>query len=88
MPFQLDIVIWCALLGACGLHSSLELGESAAEELDKLESDHAAIYSTLSRIHGERGVWNSVLELRKKMKEKGVQKQNAVSWVESARVIR
>ncbi|KAM5558401.1 pentatricopeptide repeat-containing protein [Rosa sericea] len=88
MPFQPDVVIWCALLGACGLHSSLKLGEFAAEELDKLESDHAAIYSTLSRIHGERGVWNSVLELRKTMKEKGVQKQNAGSWVESARVIR
>lgn len=88
MPFQPDVVVWGALLGACGLHSSLELGEFAAKELDKLKSDHPAIYSTLSRIHGEKGVWNSVLELRKTMKDKGVQKQNAGSWVESPLALR
>ncbi|KAL6225683.1 hypothetical protein ACLB2K_004532 [Fragaria x ananassa] len=80
MPYQPDVVVWCALLGACGLHSSLELGKFAAKELDKLESDHPAIFSTLSRIQGERGVWNSVLKLRKTMKEKGVQKQNAETF--------
>lgn len=88
MPFQPDVVVWGALLGACGLHSSLELGEFAANELDKLKSDHPAIYSTLSRIHGEKGVWNSVLELRHTMKDKGGQKQNAGSWVESPLALR
>jgi pentatricopeptide repeat protein len=85
MPFQPDVVVWGALLGACGLHSSLELGEFAANELDKLKSDHPAIYSTLSRIHGEKGVWN---ELRHTMKDKGGQKQNAGSWVESPLALR
>ncbi|XP_021812651.1 pentatricopeptide repeat-containing protein At2g13600-like isoform X1 [Prunus avium] len=88
MPFQPDVVIWVALLGACGLHSSLQLGEFAAKEIEKLRNDHPAIYSTLSKIHGERGVWDSVLEFRKIMKEKHIQKQIAGSWVESQYRIR
>ncbi|KAM1061269.1 hypothetical protein FF1_025783 [Malus domestica] len=88
MPFQPDVVVWVALLGACGLHSSLELGELAATEIDKLGHAHPARYSTLSKIHGERGVWNSVQEFRKTMQEKGIRKQNAGSWVESPQGMR
>ncbi|ONI14774.1 hypothetical protein PRUPE_3G007300, partial [Prunus persica] len=77
MPFQPDVVIWVAFLGACVLHSSLQLGEFAAKEIEKLRNDHPAIYSTLSKIHGERGAWDSVLEFRKIMKEKHIQRQIA-----------
>lgn len=30
MPFESDVVVWGALLGACGLHSCLKVGEIAA----------------------------------------------------------
>ncbi|KAK9281675.1 hypothetical protein L1049_004579 [Liquidambar formosana] len=83
MPFEPDVVVWGALLGACGLHSCLELGEFAAYGIYKLEKDHPAIYLMLSKIHGEKGVWSSVIELRKMVKESHAKKQKAGSWIES-----
>ncbi|KAF6155817.1 hypothetical protein GIB67_039148 [Kingdonia uniflora] len=84
MPFEPDVVVWGALLGACGLHSSLELGIFAAEELYKLQQDHPAVYSLLCKIHGNKGVWTSVTELRKMMKDMKARKQKAGSWIESS----
>lgn len=75
MPFEPDVVVWGALIGACGLYSCLELGELAAKELDSLEHNHPAIYSMLSKIHGDKDVWDSVKLSRK---------QKAVSWIESS----
>jgi pentatricopeptide repeat protein len=82
MPFEPDVVLWGALLAACGLHSNLELGEYAAERIRRLESSHPVSYSALSKIQGEKGVWSSVNELRDTMKEQGIKKQTAISWVE------
>ena len=84
MPLEPDVVVWGALLGACGLHSNLELGTFAADGIRRLEQDHPVMYSTLLKIHGEKGVWTSVLELKKKMKEQGARKQTAGSWIESS----
>ncbi|XP_060962421.1 pentatricopeptide repeat-containing protein At4g02750-like [Cannabis sativa] len=83
MPLKPDIVVWSALLAACGLHSSLELGEFAAEGINKLKNEHPVVYSVLMKIYGEKGAWNSAMELREMMKKKKVQKQNAGSSVES-----
>ncbi|KAK9085225.1 hypothetical protein Sjap_025636 [Stephania japonica] len=80
IPFEPDIVVWGALLGACGLHSNLEFGLFAAEEMYKLERDHPAAYSLLSKIHGDKGEWARVVELRKMM-EVGTKKQKAGSWI-------
>lgn len=83
MPVKPDIVAWGALLAACGLHSSLEVGEFAAEGINKLKNEHFAVYSMLTKIHGEKGSWNIVIGLREMMKRKRVKKQNASSSVES-----
>ncbi|KAM7497178.1 hypothetical protein LguiA_021592 [Lonicera macranthoides] len=77
MPFEPDAVVWGALIGACGLHSCLEVGEFAAGELCKLEQGHPAVFSMLSKIHGEKGVWSSVIEIRRMMKESHTKKQKA-----------
>lgn len=83
MPFEADEVVWGALLGACGLHSSLKLGEFAAKGISRLKENHPAIYSTLLKIHGENGTWNTVIELRKIMNKNRVDKQKAASRIES-----
>ncbi|PON61760.1 Tetratricopeptide-like helical domain containing protein [Parasponia andersonii] len=82
MPIQPDVVVWGALLAACGLHSSLELGEFAAKGINRLKNEHPAAYSALLKIHGEKGSWNNVTELREMMKGNRVRKQSAGSWVE------
>ncbi|KAE9598198.1 hypothetical protein Lal_00003931 [Lupinus albus] len=81
MPFEPDVVLWGALLAACGLHSNLELGEYAAEKIRKLERNHPVSYSMLSKIQGEKGIWSGVNELRDMMNERQVKKQKAFSWV-------
>ncbi|KAF3436566.1 hypothetical protein FNV43_RR23658 [Rhamnella rubrinervis] len=83
MPFEPDVVVWGALLGACGLHSSLELGKFAAKGIWQLQHDHPAVYSMLAKIHGENGAWDGFVELRRIMKEKNVVKQRAASWIGS-----
>ncbi|KAI3449371.1 hypothetical protein Pfo_006036 [Paulownia fortunei] len=89
MPFEPDVVVWGALLGACGLHSCLELGEAAAYGICKLEQDHPAVYSILSKIYGENGVRNGVIQLDKMIQKWRARKQKAGSWIESnPRVIR
>ncbi|KAJ8620517.1 hypothetical protein MRB53_029046 [Persea americana] len=82
MPFEPDVVVLGALLAACGVHSDLEHGLVAAELMYKLERDHPAIYSLLSKIYGDRGGWNEVIELRKVMKEMGAKKQKGSSWIQ------
>ncbi|XP_022868922.1 pentatricopeptide repeat-containing protein At4g02750-like [Olea europaea var. sylvestris] len=86
MPFEPDVVVWGALLGACGLHSSLDLAEAAANGISKLQQDHPAVCSMLSKIYGENAVWGRVNELKKLMRKGHVRKQNAGSWIESRHV--
>ncbi|KAL3522216.1 hypothetical protein ACH5RR_015050 [Cinchona calisaya] len=83
MPFEPDVIVWGALLGACGLHSCLETGESAASRIYKLQQDHPAVYTMLSKIHGENEVWNSVAQMKKMIRSKHARKQKAGSWIES-----
>ncbi|XP_054779158.1 pentatricopeptide repeat-containing protein At4g02750-like [Prosopis cineraria] len=82
MPFEPDVVLWGALLGACVLHSNVELGEIAAQKMRELQKNHSASYTLLAKIQGEKGRWTSVNELREKMKERQIQKQKAFSWAE------
>ncbi|CAL9095129.1 unnamed protein product [Musa acuminata var. zebrina] len=86
MPFEPDAVVWVwgALLGACGLQSSLEHGMAAAESIHRLDENHPAIYSMLLRIYGENGAWRKVDEVKETMEKMVVGKQRAPSWVESA----
>ncbi|KAF2325054.1 hypothetical protein GH714_022471 [Hevea brasiliensis] len=88
MPYEPDVVVWGALLGACGIHSSLELGAFAARGINKLKEDHPVAYSMLSKIHGERGEWNGIVGLRKMMKQRHVKNQKAGSWIESPLSVR
>ncbi|KAL6515902.1 hypothetical protein OROGR_019207 [Orobanche gracilis] len=83
MPFEPDVIVWVALLGACGLHSCLELGETAAARLCKLDHDHPAVYTVLSKIYGENGVRSGVIQIDKMMNKWSARKQKAGSWIES-----
>ncbi|XP_059295704.1 pentatricopeptide repeat-containing protein At4g02750-like [Lycium ferocissimum] len=82
MPFKPDVVVWGALLGACGMHSCIELGEIAANGIYTLENDHPAVYSVLSKIYGEKGMCTDITGLDKLMKKWRAMKQKAGSWIE------
>ncbi|XP_074314869.1 pentatricopeptide repeat-containing protein At5g08510-like [Silene latifolia] len=81
MPLQADVVVWGALLGSCAVHSDSEFSSNAVEAVLKLENDNPAVYSLLSKIYGEKGVWSSVTYLKNKMKENNIKIHKAGSWI-------
>nr|GEY74015.1 pentatricopeptide repeat-containing protein At4g02750-like [Tanacetum cinerariifolium] len=74
MPFVPDVGVWGALLAACGLHSCYEL----ANGIEDLARDHPTIYRMLIKLHGEKGAWSRVIEMRNKMMETGARKLKGV----------
>ncbi|PON51662.1 DYW domain containing protein [Parasponia andersonii] len=82
MPVVPDSAIWKALLGACRIHRDAKLGQRVAERLLKMEIQGSGTYVLLSNMYASRGMWEKVQEIRKLMKNNGVTKEPAISWVQ------
>jgi pentatricopeptide repeat protein len=82
MPFEPNVAVWEALLGACRIHHNMELGKLAAEFVFKLNPENPASYVLLSNIHAAAGRWGEVSNLRKLMTERGLKKEPGCSWIE------
>eukprot|EP00253_Pinus_taeda_P013972 PITA_13972 len=87
MPLKPDSVMWGTLLGACKIHSNIELGEQAAKHLFQLEPNNAGYYLLLSNIYAKAGRWEDVAKLRTIMREKEVKKQPGYSFIEVNREV-
>ncbi|KAE8735033.1 Pentatricopeptide repeat-containing protein [Hibiscus syriacus] len=79
--FEPDAMIWAALLGACRIHVDEIRGQRAAEKLIELEPDNSSPYVLLSNIYAATGNWDEVNALRRRMREKRVQKFPGCSWI-------
>ena len=79
MPMQPNAGVWGALLLACRLHNSVELGEIAVQHCIKLESDIAGYCSLLSSIYAAVGKWDDAKKLRMGVEEKII-KIPGCSW--------
>ncbi|CAO2818861.1 unnamed protein product [Amaranthus hypochondriacus] len=82
MPVEPNAVVWCALLGACHVHSDKELGDIAAGKLLNLEPGNAGNYVLVSNVFAATGRWDDVELVRGRMKERGLKKHPACSWIE------
>jgi pentatricopeptide repeat protein len=69
------------LLSACRIHGNLELAKRAAEHLFELEPHDSGTYVLLANIYATAGKWEDAANMRKLMKEKGVKKNPACSWI-------
>ncbi|XP_059298638.1 pentatricopeptide repeat-containing protein At3g63370, chloroplastic [Lycium ferocissimum] len=74
--------VWCALLGACQVYSNKELGEIAAMKLLELEPKNPGNYVLVSNVYAATNRWDDVEEVRVTIKEKGLKKDPACSWIE------
>ncbi|KAF3773590.1 Pentatricopeptide repeat-containing protein [Nymphaea thermarum] len=79
---QPDVGMWGALLGACLIHGNADLASEAAESLFSLEPTNVARYVSLSNVYAGARRWNHVSQLRVLIKERGMKKQPALSWIE------
>ncbi|XP_034224055.1 pentatricopeptide repeat-containing protein At5g44230 isoform X2 [Prunus dulcis] len=83
MPIAAHGGVWGALLGACRIHGNPDIAQIAANHLFELEPDSIGNHVMLSNIYASAGRWADVSGVRKMMKEKGLKKNPAYSWVET-----
>ncbi|KAK6144032.1 hypothetical protein DH2020_020852 [Rehmannia glutinosa] len=82
MPMEADAVIWGAIFFSCRIHKNIELGERAAMKLLELDPDDSGIYVLLANMYVERNMWQKAGEVRKMMRERGVDKTPGCSSIE------
>ncbi|KAL5547964.1 hypothetical protein UlMin_003195 [Ulmus minor] len=82
MEMKPDGAIWGSLLGACRVHSHVELGEFVAERLFELEPDNPGPYVLLSNIYAGAGRWDDVARIRTRLHDKGMKKLPGCTSIE------
>ncbi|KAL2923747.1 hypothetical protein RDABS01_015238 [Bienertia sinuspersici] len=82
MPYKPTAAIWGSLLGACRVHSNIDVGEYVGRQLLEIEPENAGNYVILSNLYASAGRWEEVRNLRELMKEKAVTKEPGRSWME------
>ncbi|XP_058081466.1 pentatricopeptide repeat-containing protein At5g65570 [Magnolia sinica] len=82
-----DVVLWRTLLSACRIHCDVEMGKHVANKILELEPGDHRTHILLSNIYASTGNWNEVIKMKASMREMGLKKEPALSWVEVNREI-
>ncbi|MBA0558264.1 hypothetical protein Golob_015292 [Gossypium lobatum] len=82
MPFEPTAALWGSLLGACKVHSNIEVGEFVGHRLLEIEPENAGNYVILSNLYASTGRWEDVRMVRDLMLKKAVKKEPGRSWIE------
>ncbi|XP_028790729.1 pentatricopeptide repeat-containing protein At3g24000, mitochondrial [Neltuma alba] len=82
MPIEPTAAIWGALLGASKMHKNLGMGAYAAERIFELDPSDSGPHILLANMYASAGRWSDAARIRKVMRESGVKKEPACSWVE------
>ncbi|XP_020547267.1 putative pentatricopeptide repeat-containing protein At2g01510 [Sesamum indicum] len=88
MPVEPDEIMWSSILNSCRIHKNQEFAKRAADALFNLDMlRDGAAYVTMSNIYAEAGDWEHMAKVKKAMRERGVRKVPAYSWVEVGRKV-
>ncbi|KAF2307824.1 hypothetical protein GH714_032118 [Hevea brasiliensis] len=82
MPFEPTAAIWGSLLGACRVHSNIDIGTFVGQRLVQIEPENAGNYVILSNLYASAGRWEDVRKVRELMMDKAVMKEPGRSWIE------
>ncbi|CAL9124566.1 unnamed protein product [Musa textilis] len=82
MPIKPNERVWGTLLGACRVHSNMEIGMIAADHLFNSVPEQSGYYVLLSNIYARAGRWEDVMQVRNLMMNKGIKKLPGCSNVE------
>lgn len=82
IPVKPNAVLWRSLLGAARVHGNLEVGESALKQLIRLEPETSGNYVLLSNMYASLNRWDDVKNVRKLMKDHGIDKTPGSSIVD------
>ncbi|XP_010265036.2 PREDICTED: pentatricopeptide repeat-containing protein At3g12770-like [Nelumbo nucifera] len=81
MPVKPGPSVWGALFCASSLHGNSEMRDLAYRSLVRLEPENPSNYVSLSNVHASSGRWDSVAEIRTRMRERGLRKLPGCSWI-------
>ncbi|ERM98332.1 hypothetical protein AMTR_s00170p00032020 [Amborella trichopoda] len=82
MPVKAGVDVWMALLGACRIHSNLNIGIYAGRRIIELGSENPGFYVLFSNFLAGFGRWEEVEEVRRLMEGRRVKKRAGCSWIE------
>ncbi|KAF3785699.1 Pentatricopeptide repeat-containing protein [Nymphaea thermarum] len=82
MAVEPTAAVWCALLGACRVYGNTEIGSLAAQKLLELEPEKPGNYVLVSNFYAAAGKGKDVEKVREKMRQRGLKKDPACSWIE------
>ncbi|KAJ4973419.1 hypothetical protein NE237_006593 [Protea cynaroides] len=82
MPFRPDISIWNTFLAACKLHGDVTLAQLAKDHILGMEGQDTTSVILMSNIYSEKGQWDDVEKLRRRIKDIGGRKEPGLSWVQ------
>lgn len=82
MPIRPDAGVWGTLLGACRIHSNIDLAEMVAKKLLDLDSKNPGRYILLSNIYASSGKTKEAHKIRTLMTNRGVRKISGHTIIE------
>ncbi|XP_066315398.1 pentatricopeptide repeat-containing protein At1g28690, mitochondrial-like [Miscanthus floridulus] len=84
IPVRPNSDVWAALLGAATLHGDMDMANIASREVFELSrKGRPGAYMAFSNTLAAAGKWDGVHDVREMMKQRGVLKDTACSWVGS-----
>lgn len=82
MPLEADAVVWKTLLSICKIRQDVEVAETAASNVLRLDPDDASVYILLSNVYAGSGKWVDVSRTRRLMRQGRLRKEPGCSWIE------
>lgn len=74
--------VWLTLLAACRVHKNVELAEKVADKIFTVDPENMGAYVLLSNVYSAAKRWKDAVKVRTCMRDKGLKKKPACSWVE------
>lgn len=81
MPHEPNNEIWELILLACDVYGDLKETEKVAGKLMELAPESSLPYLVLAQVYESRGRWDSLVRVRKEMKERTEKKVVSCSWI-------
>ncbi|KAL5976388.1 hypothetical protein ACLOJK_020719 [Asimina triloba] len=77
-----DFISSMPIVPGCVTHKNVDLGRLAAESILKIDAEDVPTYVMLSSLYADAEMWDEMVKVRNVMKEKGLKKDPACSWIE------
>lgn len=82
MPTDPGINVLGAMLGACGIHKNVDLGEKVADKIFEQNPNDGGYHVLLANMYASASMWDKVAKVRTAMEKQGIEKTPGCSLVE------